>query len=87
VVSEHHIRIRSYLLWENAGRPQGRDLEFWFRAEAELLVNSSCAVAPEAKSEKPVIVPRVPVCAALRRTISMRIPPRERLFQAIAARR
>ncbi|WP_166096493.1 DUF2934 domain-containing protein [Bradyrhizobium barranii] len=28
-------RRRAYKLWENAGRPEGRDLEFWLRAERE----------------------------------------------------
>ena len=26
----------AYELWENAGRPSGRDLEFWLSAEAQL---------------------------------------------------
>jgi len=30
------IRTRPYELWEWAGRPTGRDLEFWLRAEREL---------------------------------------------------
>ena len=27
---------RAYLLWEQEGRPLGRDLEHWLKAEAEL---------------------------------------------------
>ena len=30
------IRDRAYGLWEQAGRPVGRDEEFWFTAEREL---------------------------------------------------
>lgn len=30
------IRLRAYHLWERAGRPDGRDQEFYHRAEAEL---------------------------------------------------
>ncbi|WP_456837471.1 DUF2934 domain-containing protein [Bradyrhizobium sp. USDA 4486] len=30
-------RRRAYELWERAGRPQGRDAEFWLRAEREVL--------------------------------------------------
>jgi len=26
----------AHRLWENDGRPDGKDLEYWFRAEAEL---------------------------------------------------
>lgn len=29
------IRARAHALWEEAGRPQGRELEFWQRAESE----------------------------------------------------
>lgn len=29
-------RARAYELWEQAGKPPGRDLEFWLRAEREL---------------------------------------------------
>jgi Protein of unknown function (DUF2934) len=28
---------RAHELWQEAGRPEGRDLEFWLRAEWELL--------------------------------------------------
>jgi hypothetical protein len=31
---------RAYQLWERAGCPQGRDLEFWLQAEAELRIAS-----------------------------------------------
>ena len=30
------IAARAYQLWEQAGKPAGRDEEFWLRAEAEL---------------------------------------------------
>jgi hypothetical protein len=30
------IRARAYELWEKAGRPAGRDLEFWLEAEREI---------------------------------------------------
>jgi hypothetical protein len=36
---EERTRItseRAYRLWENDGRPDGRDQDYWFRAEAEL---------------------------------------------------
>lgn len=29
-------RRRAYELWENAGRPEGRELEFWLQAEREV---------------------------------------------------
>lgn len=30
------IREHAYRLWEQAGRPRGRELEFWLQAEREL---------------------------------------------------
>lgn len=34
--SEEEIRIRSYLIWEREGRPNGKDREHWLKAKAEL---------------------------------------------------
>ncbi|MDE2183258.1 MAG: DUF2934 domain-containing protein [Alphaproteobacteria bacterium] len=34
--SEEEIRIRSYLIWEREGRPEGKSEEHWLRAKAEL---------------------------------------------------
>lgn len=36
LIPQEQIRARSYTLWNNAGRPEGRAEEFWFRAVAEL---------------------------------------------------
>ena len=33
--TERRIRRRARELWEQAGRPPGRDLEFWLQAEQE----------------------------------------------------
>lgn len=35
------IRKRAHQLWEEAGRPPGRDVEFWVAAEAELTADQS----------------------------------------------
>jgi len=34
--SAHEIAVRAYQVWEAAGRPQGRALEHWLAAEAQL---------------------------------------------------
>jgi len=34
--TKHKIRARAYELWEQSGRPSGRDHEFWLQAEAEM---------------------------------------------------
>jgi hypothetical protein len=33
---DDHIRTRAREIWEENGRPAGRDEEFWFQAEREL---------------------------------------------------
>jgi hypothetical protein len=30
------IRQRAYQLWDQDGRPEGREIDYWLRAEAEL---------------------------------------------------
>jgi hypothetical protein len=34
--TRHEIEARARELWEQNGRPAGRDLEFWLQAEAEI---------------------------------------------------
>lgn len=34
--TDDQIRLRAHQLWEQAGRPEGREDEFWHRAEQEL---------------------------------------------------
>ncbi|MGJ5180070.1 DUF2934 domain-containing protein [Bradyrhizobium oligotrophicum] len=33
---EDRIRERAHALWEQSGRPEGREDEFWYRAEHEI---------------------------------------------------
>lgn len=35
---EAMIRLRAYQKWEEAGKPVGRDTQFWLQAEEELLL-------------------------------------------------
>ncbi len=37
------IRARAYQLWEQAGRPEGGDLEFWERARREIEAEKAAA--------------------------------------------
>jgi hypothetical protein len=34
--TEEQIRVRAHELWEQAGKPAGREDEFWHQAEKEL---------------------------------------------------
>ena len=40
-IAEERVRERAHDLWEQHGSPQGRDQEFWLRAERELVESSS----------------------------------------------
>ena len=33
---KQHIAVRAREIWEQNGRPSGRDLEFWLQAESEI---------------------------------------------------
>ena len=35
--AKEEIKARARELWERNGRPAGRDLEFWLKAEAEMI--------------------------------------------------
>jgi hypothetical protein len=34
--TKEEIRTRARELWEQSGRPEGRDVEFWLQAESEI---------------------------------------------------
>lgn len=85
MLAEHDIRIRSYLLWEAEGRPQGRDMEFWLRAEAQLEAESR-APAPW-KRPRLFVVPSASVRSPPRRLIADRVTGATRTGTPIAATR
>ena len=45
--TEEQIRARAHELWEQAGKPEGRDDEFWSLAEKDL--NERSREQPESK--------------------------------------
>lgn len=36
ITPNNQVAARAYYLWQQAGRPHGRDLEFWTLAEADI---------------------------------------------------
>jgi hypothetical protein len=50
--TDDQIRIRARQLWEQAGKPAGRDDEFWYRAERELKEMDEVA-----KEDPPSVLP------------------------------
>lgn len=60
---EEMIRKRAYVLWEQAGCPDGRSYEFWFAARAEI----EAAQSPdrqETRAKAPRAADRVDAAAA-----------------------
>jgi hypothetical protein len=45
------VRARAYALWENEGRPMGRDAEHWRMSEEEARKELERLAAPKAKSQ------------------------------------
>ena len=58
------IRHRAYQIWENAGRPDGRDLEHWLQAEHEMVARggggSRVGVPGETATTQPEAGPKAP---------------------------
>lgn len=62
---DHRVRERAYQIWEEEGRPQGRDAHHWQQAAAEFAdagqkntsvdpLEARAAGAPEASAAKPI---------------------------------
>ncbi|APH53926.1 Hypothetical protein GbCGDNIH9_0678 [Granulibacter bethesdensis] len=47
---DERVRIRAYLLWEKAGRPHGRNEEFWEEALIEILQEETESLSPTPSS-------------------------------------
>jgi len=48
------VRERAYAIWEREGRPDGRSLAHWLKAEAEIGSAQELPTATRAKRAKPV---------------------------------
>jgi hypothetical protein len=58
-VPRNEVQHRAYHLWEAAGRPAGRDLEYWLQAEAELLAGNH-RTRPQAGASETSPKPEIP---------------------------
>ncbi|SMQ74523.1 Protein of unknown function [Devosia lucknowensis] len=57
-VDEDKIRDRAYQLWDQAGRPEGREQEFWYDAQRELAEEEDVDTSAEAAAlDLPPLVP------------------------------
>ena len=64
--ADEAIRERSYLIWENEGRPSGKELEHWVRAKRELEGVSRAPARPRVKRAPSVVEADAPVKAKRR---------------------
>ena len=53
-VNQGEIAEVAYTMWEKAGHPANRDLQFWLDAEAQLRAAGKAATAPPAANPSPV---------------------------------
>lgn len=72
VLPEDAIRLRSYLIWQQEGCPEGRALSHWLRAKAELEAEFG-AGTEEPRLPLRFVMPRVPISTPPNRRISIRI--------------
>lgn len=55
---QHKIQELAYLLWQEAGSPDGRDWEFWLQAETQVqTVKPKAAAKPRAAKPKAAAAP------------------------------
>ncbi len=47
------VKDLAYRLWDEAGRPDGRDLDFWIQAETELTKPAAKAKTPAKAGKAP----------------------------------
>ena len=57
---EERTRKRAHELWEEAGRPHGRDQEFWYQAELEVHPRPTQRPAPGPGPQEPTREERIP---------------------------
>lgn len=50
--TEFEIRELSYFIWEREGRPEGRALDHWFRAAAELAPPQAATTGPKPRRRR-----------------------------------
>jgi hypothetical protein len=55
--TDEQIRIRAYTLWEQAGKPEGREEEFWHLAERDLQEPANDSEPTITKSSEPTTLP------------------------------
>jgi hypothetical protein len=87
--SEDEIRVRSYLIWEREGRPEGKSEEHWLQAKAELDAEFEVnwrAASLEGESTS-FVLPHLPISLPPSRSVSAKIGSEEDSAPLSAAKR
>jgi hypothetical protein len=88
-VSEDEIRVRSYLIWQREGCPEGKAAEHWLQAKAELEAEFEAdwhAASLEGEATG-FVLPHLPISSPPSRSVSAKIGPEPDAAPANAARR
>jgi hypothetical protein len=87
--SEDEIRVRSYLIWEREGCPEGKAKEHWLLAKAELEAEFEAdwrAASLEGESSS-FVLPLLPISTPPSRSVSAKIDSETPPLAASAAKR
>jgi hypothetical protein len=69
--SKEAIQLRSYLIWEREGRPDGRADEHWRRAKLEL--EAEMQEASMTGKTADIVLPRLPISTPPLKSMSVRV--------------
>ena len=72
MIPEDAIRLRSYLIWQQSGCPEGRAIEHWLRAKDELEAEHMASLLRRGNCEQ-IVVPLVPIRRPPQRSTAARI--------------
>jgi len=78
MISEEEIRLRSYLIWQFEGCPEGHSLDHWLRAKAELDEEMHTIFFRRDRLQSRV-APRLPISVPPKKSIAAnagKFPPR-----------
>ncbi len=87
--SEEEIRVRSYLIWEREGRPEGKSEEHWLQAKAELEAEFEAdwhAASLEGETTG-FVLPHLPISSPPSRSVSAKISSEPEPVPLSAAKR
>jgi len=71
--TEDAIRLRSYMIWEREGCPEGKALEHWLRAREELAADANVSLTLQKSLERKEVVPLVPISTRPCKSIAARV--------------